>query len=360
MKRFSRSTDNLEWPLNRSADSLPLPHNGMAFQQPLPDITSAPRQERTSNPRLNSPAFGSEASTPGRPPYLPGSGLNSPVLINSPGAAPDVSSAPRQDYFPSPNLDASGLDIDPSRSNPFTPPIDMNFITSAQSPANPSRYSLNDFSSFNWSELDHSVLSASPSSDHLPQSPVDFSMENNLSYNPLNHTPPPRSSVVASVEHPGMCYSPSASVSDAGDSIANSGDHSMITSIPRQMTPLDASFMTRDYKEPFNGGDLKASTYPGSASPYNQAANRSSAASLDDYLSLPTSAPMQDLKANQFSDIGQLSGTPPPMNQENTVPVTSGYGVQSRMDQWSLSPQPQAFYSPQPDMNHYGTNGTFS
>lgn len=362
IKRFSRSTDNFDWPSNRSADSLPLPHNGigMAFQQPLPDITSAPRQDTTSNPRLHSPAFGSEASTPGRPPYLSGSGMNSPVLINSPVAAPNVSSAPRQDYFPSPRLDASGSDLDPPRSNPFTPPIDINFMNSAQSPANPQRYSLNDFSNFNWNDLDNSILSASPASDHMPGSPADFNMDGSLSYNPLNHTPPPRSSIMSSVEHPGMCYSPSASVSDAGDSIANSGDHSMITSVPRQMTPIDASFMTRDYKEPFSGGDLKASTYPGSASPYNQAANRSSATSFDDYLSLPTSAPMPDFKSNHFSDMSQLPGTPPPTNQENTVPVTSGYEAQPRMDQWSLSPSPQGFYSPQPDMSQFGTSGTFS
>ena len=362
IKKYSRSTDNFDWSMSsRSADSLPLsPHNGMAYQQPLPDITSAPRQDRNQHPRVSSPAGGSDVSTPGHAPYFPGSGMNSPVLINSPGAAQDVSSAPRQDYFPSPTLDTSGFDGEPPRSHAFTSPMDINFMNTQQSPANPQRYSLNDFSTFNWTDLEQPMLSASPSSDHLPHSPADFSIDPTVAYNPLNHTPPPRSSIMASVEHPGMCYSPSAaSVSDAGESIANSGEHNMITSVPRQATPLDASFMTRDYKEPFSGGDLKASTYPGTPSSYNQAGNRSSATSFDDYLSLPTSAPIQDMK-NNYSEISRLAPTPPPMNQDNTAPVTSSYEVQPPMDQWSLSPQPQAFYSPQPDMNGFGGSGTFA
>lgn len=355
-QKFSRSTDNFDLSQQRSSDSLPMYGSGMAYQQPLPDITSAPRSDCGSLSRVNSPVFGAaDLSSAPRSGYYPGSGMNSPVLPS------DISSAPRQSYLQSPGMERPVLDSNiTSNPTPFTPPLDMNFT----SPANPARYSLNDFSKFSMTDFggaqftDQALLSASPSSDRMSPDPSSWNMDNNYSYGTVHHPAPQRSSMMSNIDHPGLCYSPVGSVSDAGESIANSVEPSY-TSAPRQATPIDGSWMGQDFQEPL-GIDMKAENYSNMGSPYMSAGAQSSAASFDDYLSMPTSAPIQELKSNA-NDMSRMSATPPPYKQQSAspVPIASDFTSQPPMDQWNMSPQNSGFYHPA-DMSGLSGSGSFS
>ncbi|KAI9723847.1 MAG: hypothetical protein M1828_004097 [Chrysothrix sp. TS-e1954] len=176
--------------------------------------------------------------------------------------------------------------------NPF-PDLNMSLMNSALSPANPARYSMNDFSNFNWPGFTSNDLGDQTSavSAMSEQDSYDWSSTTGDSPYQYNHAPQQlhqRSSIV-SLDQPGLTHSPSASTSDIGDLAMSVPDINYRSSPMASMT-VDPSWMSKDADD-LTGAGLNMPPYQGVTHDLVYRPSQQSAATFDDYFTAPVMNP---------------------------------------------------------------------
>ena len=329
IKKFSRSTGNFELPPQRSVDSLPL--GGNPAQSPLPHQQS----------------FDLHSVTPPQDPYTP-----------------PRNDSPAINFSPSPGPTGQGHTVPLLRSNDTA----SNNLAAPSPHGHFSRHSINDFSNFNWgnNNLSSSLVPeqplASAVSETFPADWHDYGLNDPVTVNDFSGPPAQRTSIVSSVDHPGLSHSPSASASDTGESIINYSDNSYSSNMLRPPVTIDPNWTMKDLTES-PATDFANSAFSAVSNPYIYGVNEAFNPGMDDFMGGPgpTTTPQemkQDMEgSNQFP--------PTPYIREpgdNNIIVPQFINYQSP-DQWDGNmPTPgfndaAEFSSQSPEMsNNYGNN----
>ncbi|KAI9659655.1 MAG: hypothetical protein M1831_003736 [Alyxoria varia] len=308
--RFSRSTGNFEFP-QRSLESNP-PTSSPVYGQQSQDMSTIlpPRQNNFVRSEVNSPA-------------------------------PPANVSPHADNWN--NTLGSNRTFLPSR--------------------NPARHSMNDFSqlSNNWDYMNSPYLP--PTSAGVD--PFAFQMQQHLggiqslnAYNNHSHNPSEQDlqrSSFMSIEQPGLSHSPSASASEAGESVANFGDHPYSNNtIPQYNQKESDQFLpVQEYESP--NMDFYSQAHSATSTPFAYSVSDSGLAGPADFLNGPGPATSQEFKQQSSSPIN-FSIDPPSQDYSTAdIPSTtsehlpSGQPMQSTMNQSGMAMPAGQGYGSQPE-----------
>ena len=226
--------------MNNAAHEFGMPYQIKRFTTSTPNISLV--EQPSSDDSLHTPSL-SKTSQPSSQPNE----LSTSVPGNSWMQSPSYQQSPNDGTLPT----FSSADF-------LQPRVETSFVNNAvSSPGNQSRYSMSDFSKFQWSDIPTNSMYSQPtfaaSADQLGTSNYsDWSLDT-PQYSQSNttlQTPQQRLSV-ASVDQPGLTHSPSNTVSEASSS-AYPSDTSYPNFGSQPPRTINPSYTSKDYFGPHN------------------------------------------------------------------------------------------------------------